>query len=53
MQNFDHNIGFGEKRLFFSSKIAKNCDHNIGPSSLFDNGSLVDGNSVEAILSQF
>jgi hypothetical protein len=34
MQNFDHNIGFCEKRQFFRrklSKIAKNCDHNIGP----------------------
>jgi hypothetical protein len=34
MQNFDHNIGFGEKRQFFrrkSSKIAENCDHNIDP----------------------
>jgi hypothetical protein len=34
MQNFDHNIGFWEKRQFFRqkvSKIAKNCDHNIDP----------------------
>jgi hypothetical protein len=34
MQNFDHNIGFWEKRQFFRrklSKIAENCDHNIGP----------------------
>jgi hypothetical protein len=36
MQNFDHNIGFWEKRPFFRrklSKIAENCDHNIGPRS--------------------
>jgi hypothetical protein len=34
MQNFDHNIGFWEKRNFFRqklSKIAENCDHNIDP----------------------
>jgi hypothetical protein len=34
----DHNIGFGEKREFFRrklSKIAENCDHNIGPCSNF------------------
>jgi hypothetical protein len=34
MQNFDHNIGFCEKRQFFRrklSKIAENCDHNIDP----------------------
>jgi hypothetical protein len=34
MQNFDHNIGFWEKRQFFrrkSQKIAENCDHNIDP----------------------
>jgi hypothetical protein len=34
MQNFDHNIGFWEKRQFFRlklSKIAKNYDHNIDP----------------------
>jgi hypothetical protein len=34
MQNFDHNIGFSEKRHFFRrklSKIAENCDHNIDP----------------------
>jgi hypothetical protein len=34
MQNFDHNIGFLEKRQFFPrilSKIAENCDHNIDP----------------------
>jgi hypothetical protein len=34
MQNFDHNIGFWEKRQFFIqklSKIAENCDHNIDP----------------------
>jgi hypothetical protein len=34
MQNFDHNIGFWEKRQFFRqrlSKIAENCDHNIDP----------------------
>jgi hypothetical protein len=34
MQNFDHNIGFREKRQFFSRKLAKiaeNCDHNIAP----------------------
>jgi hypothetical protein len=34
MQNFDHNIGFREKRQFFRrklSKIAENCDHNIDP----------------------
>jgi hypothetical protein len=32
MQNFDHNIGFREKRQLFRrklSKIAENCDHNI------------------------
>jgi hypothetical protein len=31
----DHNIGFWQKRQFFRrklSKIAENCDHNIGPS---------------------
>jgi hypothetical protein len=36
MQNFDHNIGFREKRQFFRqklSKIAENCDHNIDPWS--------------------
>jgi hypothetical protein len=35
MQNFDHNIGFREKRQFFRRKLAKiaeNCDHNIDPS---------------------
>jgi hypothetical protein len=35
MQNFDHNIGFREKRQFFRrklSKIAENCYHNIDPS---------------------
>jgi hypothetical protein len=34
MRNFDHNIGFWEKRQFFRrklSKIAENCDHNIDP----------------------
>jgi hypothetical protein len=34
MQNFDHNIGFWEKRLFFRRKLSKNaenCDHNIDP----------------------
>jgi hypothetical protein len=34
MQNFDHNIGFWEKRQFFRRKllkIAENCDHNIDP----------------------
>jgi hypothetical protein len=34
MQNFDHNIGFWEKRQIFRwklSKIAENCDHNIDP----------------------
>jgi hypothetical protein len=34
MQNFDHNIGFWEKRQFFRRKLAKiaeNCDHNIDP----------------------
>jgi hypothetical protein len=34
MQNFDHNIGFWEKRQFFRrklSKLAEICDHNIGP----------------------
>jgi hypothetical protein len=34
MQNFDHNIGFWEKRQFFRrklSKIAESCDHNIDP----------------------
>jgi hypothetical protein len=33
-KKFDHNIGFWEKRHFFRqklSKIAENCDHNIGP----------------------
>jgi hypothetical protein len=37
MQNFDHNIGFWEKRQFFRrklSKIAENCDHNIDPRAL-------------------
>jgi hypothetical protein len=32
MQNFDHNIGFWEKRHFFRRKlpkIAEICDHNI------------------------
>jgi hypothetical protein len=36
MLNFDHNIGFWEKRQFFCRKLAKiaeNCDHNIGPWS--------------------
>jgi hypothetical protein len=36
MQNFDHNIGFWEKRQFFSRKlvkIAEICDHNIDPWS--------------------
>jgi hypothetical protein len=35
MQNFDHNIGFCEKRQFFRqklSKIAENSDHNIDPA---------------------
>jgi hypothetical protein len=34
MQNFDHNIGFWEKRQFFRRKlsnIAENWDHNIDP----------------------
>jgi hypothetical protein len=34
MQNFDHNIGFWEKRQFFRrkwAKITENCDHNIDP----------------------
>jgi hypothetical protein len=34
MQNFDHNIGFWEKRQFFRQKLAKiaeYCDHNIDP----------------------
>jgi hypothetical protein len=34
MHKFDHNIGFWEKRQYFCrklSKIAENCDHNIGP----------------------
>jgi hypothetical protein len=34
LQNFDHNIGFWEKRQFFCrkwAKIAENCDHNIDP----------------------
>jgi hypothetical protein len=34
MQKINHNIGFWEKRQFFrrkSSKIAENCDYNIGP----------------------
>jgi hypothetical protein len=34
MQNFDHNIGFWEKRQFFRQKLpknAENCDHNIDP----------------------
>jgi hypothetical protein len=34
MQNFDHNIGFREKRQFFRRKLAKiaeNCDNNIDP----------------------
>jgi hypothetical protein len=38
MQNFDHNIGFCEKRQFFRrklSKIAENCDHNINPDQTF------------------
>jgi hypothetical protein len=33
-KNFNHNIGFWEKRQFFRrklSKIAENCDHNIDP----------------------
>jgi hypothetical protein len=44
MQNFDHNIGFGEKRQLFCrklSKIAENFDHNIDPRShdhFFANG---------------
>jgi hypothetical protein len=35
MQNFDHNIGFLEKRHFCRklAKIAENCDHNIDPWS--------------------
>jgi hypothetical protein len=39
MQNFDHNIGFWEKRQFFRrklSKIAENCDHNIDPRTLWE-----------------
>jgi hypothetical protein len=35
MQNFDHNIGFWEKRQFFRRKLAKiaeNCDHKIDPN---------------------
>jgi hypothetical protein len=34
VQNFDHNIGFREKRQIFRRKLAKiaeNCDHNIDP----------------------
>jgi hypothetical protein len=31
-EKIDHNIGFREKRQFFSPKIAENCDHNIDPS---------------------
>jgi hypothetical protein len=34
--NFDHNIGFWEKRQFFRrklSKIAENCDNNVDPWS--------------------
>jgi hypothetical protein len=34
MQNFDHNIGFREKRQFFRRKlsnIAENNGHNIDP----------------------
>jgi hypothetical protein len=37
MQNFDHDIGFGEKRQFFCrklGKIAENCDHNIDPRAI-------------------
>jgi hypothetical protein len=37
MQNFDHNIGFWEKRQIFRwilSKIAENCDHNIDSRSI-------------------
>jgi hypothetical protein len=36
MQNFDHNIGFREKRHFFRRKLAKiaeNCDHKIDSRS--------------------
>jgi hypothetical protein len=36
MQNFNHNIGFREKRQFFRwklAKIAENCDHNMDPWS--------------------
>jgi hypothetical protein len=38
MQNFDHNIGFWEKRQFFRqklSKIAENWDHNIDSRKLW------------------
>jgi hypothetical protein len=34
MHNFDHNVGFSEKRQFLRrrlSKIPKNLDHNINP----------------------
>jgi hypothetical protein len=31
MQNFNHNIGFLRKTLFFSPKIAEKCYYNIDP----------------------
>jgi hypothetical protein len=38
MQKFDHNIGFEKNANFCRrklSEIAENCDHNIGPRSLY------------------
>jgi hypothetical protein len=46
MQNFDHNIGFREKRQFFRRKLAKiaeNCDNNIDPWYLIPLTSIVVG----------
>jgi hypothetical protein len=40
MKNFDHSIGFCEKRQFFRrklTKIAENCDHNIDPWTISAN----------------
>jgi hypothetical protein len=37
MQNFDHSIGFREKRQFCRRKLpkmAENCDHSIDPGLL-------------------
>jgi hypothetical protein len=54
MKNFDHNIGFWEKRNFFRrklSKIAKNCDHNIDPWK--QAGSHVQGDQIGWIFAKW